>query len=157
MVDNIFTHEIFADYILPWILVFVIVFAVLEKTKVLGDGKKQINAIVAVVLALLLLGFESSRDVITGIVPYAIVAIIVVFVFLLIYGFLGGDFKEVLGKGSKIGIAAVVGIALLVLVLVLTNVWDKVIDFFSGSSVAMNIIFIVIAAVAIIAVIGKGK
>ena len=40
------------DIMLPFLLVFVLVFAVLEKTAVLGADKKNFNVIVALVLAL---------------------------------------------------------------------------------------------------------
>jgi len=39
------------DVMLPFLLVFTIVFAVLEKTKVLGVDKKNFNVVVALVLA----------------------------------------------------------------------------------------------------------
>ena len=101
MVEPIFISPIFIEYILPFVLIFTLVFAILEKTKVLGDGKKQINAIVAAISGLILLGFETFRDVITGIVPYAVVAMIVIFVFLLLYGFLGGKIYDILGHEVK--------------------------------------------------------
>ncbi len=41
------------DFFLPFILVFTIVYATLAKIKILGEGKKQFNVIVALVLALL--------------------------------------------------------------------------------------------------------
>ncbi len=40
------------DFILPFILVFTIVFAVLQKTNILGQGKKNYNVVVALVLGL---------------------------------------------------------------------------------------------------------
>lgn len=41
------------DFFLPFILVFTIVYATLAKIKILGEGKKQFNVIVSLVLALL--------------------------------------------------------------------------------------------------------
>src|SRR3989338_1942273 len=37
---------------LPFLLVFTIVFAVLEKTKIMGEGKKNLNVVIALVLSL---------------------------------------------------------------------------------------------------------
>ena len=48
---NILNYPIIRDIVLPFILVFVLVFAILEKSKLLGDGKKQINAIIGFVIA----------------------------------------------------------------------------------------------------------
>jgi hypothetical protein len=41
------------DFILPFILVFTITYAILQKAKILGDGKKNFNVVVAFVLGLL--------------------------------------------------------------------------------------------------------
>lgn len=40
------------DALLPFLLIFTIVFAVLQKTRILGEGKKNFNVIVSLVLAL---------------------------------------------------------------------------------------------------------
>ncbi len=40
------------DVLLPFLLIFTIVFAILQKTKILGDGKKNFNVVIALVLAL---------------------------------------------------------------------------------------------------------
>ncbi|MBI2652090.1 hypothetical protein HYX00_01375, partial [Candidatus Woesearchaeota archaeon] len=42
-----------ADVLLPFLLIFVIVFAILQKTKILGDSKKNLNVVVAIVVGLL--------------------------------------------------------------------------------------------------------
>ena len=41
------------DVMLPFLLIFVIIFAILQKTKILGEGKKNLNVIVGIVTALL--------------------------------------------------------------------------------------------------------
>jgi hypothetical protein len=41
------------DFLLPFLLVFTIVFAVFQKTEILGKGKKNFNVIVSLVMALL--------------------------------------------------------------------------------------------------------
>jgi hypothetical protein len=48
--ETIFQNFIIKDFILPFVFMFVLVFAILEKTKILGDGKKQLDAIVAGVM-----------------------------------------------------------------------------------------------------------
>ena len=42
----------FTDALLPFLLIFTIVFAVLQKTNILGKDKKNFNVILALVLAL---------------------------------------------------------------------------------------------------------
>jgi hypothetical protein len=41
----------FTDVLLPFLLVFTLVFAVLEKVKILGEGKRNFNVIIALVMA----------------------------------------------------------------------------------------------------------
>ena len=41
-----------ADILLPFLLIFTIVFAVLQKTNILGTGRKNFNVIIALVIAL---------------------------------------------------------------------------------------------------------
>lgn len=41
-----------ADVLLPFLLIFTIVFAVLQKTNILGQGKKNFNVVIALVIAL---------------------------------------------------------------------------------------------------------
>lgn len=41
------------DVMLPFLLIFVIIFAILQKTKILGEGKKNLNVVLAIVVALL--------------------------------------------------------------------------------------------------------
>ena len=43
----------FVDAVLPFLLIFTVMFAMLQKTKVLGDGKKNFNAIIAIIIGLL--------------------------------------------------------------------------------------------------------
>ena len=40
----------FYEFALPFLLVFTIVFAILEKTKLFGGGKKNINLIIGIVV-----------------------------------------------------------------------------------------------------------
>jgi len=43
------------EYLLVFLLIFVIVYAILQKTRILGEGKKNLNIIVAVVVGLLVI------------------------------------------------------------------------------------------------------
>ena len=41
-----------ADVILPFILIFTLIFAILQKSKILGEDKKNFNVVVSLVVAL---------------------------------------------------------------------------------------------------------
>lgn len=158
-ISDIFTQPVLKDYILPWILVFVIIFAALEKSKILGEGKKQINAIVGAVCGLILLAFSASRNLIVSIIPFLVVVAIIIFVFMLLYGFVSGETKgDPFGKGIKITFGIVIFIALAIAILSITGKWDDFLDFISISNTGSTFIFILIAIGAVVAVlIGSGK
>ncbi len=155
--ENIFTRPIFTDYILPWVLVFVIVFAILEKSKLLGEGKKQINAIIGAVCGLILLAFPFSRDVVVKLIPFLVIVAMIIFVFMVLYGFVSGETKgDPLGKGVKIAFGIGIFIALAISVLIITDTWSKVWSFLSSSNTGLNLVFVLVGAAAIVAVLFSG-
>jgi len=90
-----FFHKIgLYDVVLPFLLVFAIVFAILEKTKVFGmeeiDGKKytrkNINAIVAFVIAFLVVASSQLVDILTTVSSYTVILLMVCVLFLLLIG-----------------------------------------------------------------------
>ncbi len=89
--DTIFQHWVATDFIYPFLLVFFIAFAVLEKSKVLGEDKKQLNALVAFVLGLILVGAVFPKQVISNMILFLTVSLVIVFVVLLLWGFVSGD------------------------------------------------------------------
>jgi len=82
------------DVILPFILVFTVIFAVLQKTRVLGvypggKPKANLNAMVAVVIAFFVLIMVRTLDVITWFTRYVTI-ILLAFIFLgIIFALLG--------------------------------------------------------------------
>ena len=87
------------DVILPFLLVFTIVFAILEKTKILGsekiDGKempkKNINAMVAFVISFLVIASTQLVAVINQVMANVILLLILGVCFLLLVGVFFGD------------------------------------------------------------------
>src|SRR3990167_57985 len=83
------------DVVLPFLLAFTIVFAIFEKTKVLGteDGKpkKNLNAIAAFVMAFLVVASSQIVEVITTVSANAVVLLFLSVLFLLL---VGSFFKE---------------------------------------------------------------
>ena len=82
------------DVVLPFILVFTIVFAILEKTKVLGteeiSGKnytrKNLNAMVAFVISFLVIASSKLVEIITTVSSQVVILLLLSVLFLLLVG-----------------------------------------------------------------------
>ena len=165
MVDTsggtIFSSNIFVFTILPFLLVFALVFAILQKTKILGDGKKQIDAIVALVIGLLVVSFANYVDVIVQLMAFLAVALVIILVFLLLFGSMFEPSKFEMAKGLKITFGIIIAIAVVIAVLVYTPAWEYLKSNLvgkGGSGWLINTIFVVliIAAIAVV-LVGKGE
>lgn len=155
---NILTYPIFKEIILPFLLVFTLIFAILEKSKLLGDNKSQINAIISFVFAGILISFANAVNIILQMTTFMVVALFVLFVFMLIYGFAyGNKTGDPLSAGLKTFIGIIAFIAVVVAMLVITGYWKIVYDFLSSSSIGLNILFIILIGAAIAAVLFGGK
>ncbi len=63
----------FVDILLPFLLIFTIIFAVLEKSKVLGDGKRNMNTALALIFALIVVIPHATGNLIAGYDPVVII------------------------------------------------------------------------------------
>ena len=71
------------ELLLPFVLIFTIIFAILQATKILG-AKKNIDAIIAIVFGLLLIRSTAAVQTINRFLPNVSLAIIVLLMILLI-------------------------------------------------------------------------
>lgn len=162
MAETIFSYWIFRDLILPFLLVFTLVFAVLEKSKILGEGKKQINAIISLVIGIIFVSYSYATGIIVKLMPFLAVCLVILFVFMLLWGFIS-EKKEgaVLNKGLKITLGIIFGIALIIAILVVTGAWDPIYAFVStgqySGTIWMNLLFLAIIGGAIAIVVSSGK
>ncbi|MBL7059264.1 hypothetical protein ISS08_02325 [Candidatus Pacearchaeota archaeon] len=151
--ETILQHWILTDFAFPFLLVFFIVFALLEKTKVLGDGKKQLNALVAFVIGLIFITAVSPTLVLANFIVFLTVSIVVLFVGLLLWGFISGGEAKITDGKVKIIFGVIIAIAVLIALLVILNVHNAIFDFlfFESWSKAFwtNVIFVVVIAAAV--------
>ncbi|OIO81498.1 hypothetical protein AUJ84_00980 [Candidatus Pacearchaeota archaeon CG1_02_32_132] len=158
---TILQNTFFSELVLPFLLVFVIMFAILQKAKIFGEGKKQIDALVALVIGLIFIAFTNAVGIVTSLIPFLAVGAVIILVFMILYGmvFKEGEFE--MSKGLKIGFGIVIGIALIIAVMMSTGIWDYVLEnwvYGGESDLFMNAVFIVIIAVAVAAVVwGSGS
>jgi len=160
---NILQSEVLTDFVYPFLLIFFIVFAILEKTNLFGTDKKQLNAFTSAVIGLIFVAAVTPRLIVENLILFLSVAIVIVFVVLLLWSFItgeGGSFASG-GKTVKIIAAIVVILAVIIAMFLITGVWDTVIDTLFrqdwSSDVWTNAIFIVIVAAAVAAVFFGGK
>ncbi len=144
------------DVVLPFLLVFTIVFAILEKTRVFGTEKiegneytkKNLNAVTAFVIAFFVVASSKLVEIITTVSSYTVILLMLSILFLLL---VGSFMKE--GEGGFLTgnwnyffmIMMFVGIVLIFIYAL--GWWDSIWGFFqfrTGGEVVGSIILIVI-------------
>lgn len=108
------------DAVLPFILIFTILFAVLQKTKIIGEGKRQFNTLVALVLSLMVViphvtgRYPPGGDVVTIInnsLPQVSLLVVVILAALLVIGvFAPGVMFGGTSMGALFGILSLVAV-----------------------------------------------
>jgi len=153
------------DVVLPFLLVFAVVFGILEKTRILGEEKigkesyarKNLNAIVAFVIGMLVVAATKIVGVINEALPKISLLIVVSLSFLILLGFFVSSDKslyENLGRGwmTFIMIFFFIAVILIFLGTIPANekqswlgfAYDYVVEFWSGTLVATTVLMIVI-------------
>ena len=99
------------SYVIPFLLIFAVVFAILEKAKIFDKTNKAINTIVAASCGLLALQFDMVGMFFSNIFPKMGVGLAVMLVILLFLGFVG---IKPDGKMKGVGWVGVVGAVLIV-------------------------------------------
>lgn len=165
-------------WILPFLLVFTVVFAILEKTRILGtegtgkdaQPKKNLDAMVAFTIALLVVIATEIVGIINVALPRVVLLLVVSLSFLLLVGIFfrpGEDLYERLkgGWNTAFMIAMLIAVILIFMGVLETpdgDSWlrftfDFVLDFWSGAVVGSIVILIVVIVAIFIIVGGKSK
>lgn len=161
----------FYDVVLPFLLVFTIVFAVLEKTRIFGtEGekklpKKNINAMIAFVIALF---FVATPKLVSGVqesLPVVAVVLTILMSFMMLVGFFYSDkeFSFENNKGWKIFLTFVmfIGIVLIFMHAFWLDAWkwlfEDVTGSFLTSTAGVTIIFLIIIVVTVLYITWKKK
>lgn len=156
----IFQSDIFTKFILPFLLIWTIVFAILGKTKLLGENK-QVDSIVAFVIGFIFVAALEPKEIVSNLILFLTVAIIVMFVGLLLWGFVSGG-TEI--KIETTWLKWVTGIVI-ILALIIALIWasglqSSATDYLFKSSWSStfwtNLFFIAVVAIAL-AVALKGS
>lgn len=160
--ETLLQHEILTGFVYPFLLMFFLVFAILEKTKLLGEDKKQLNALLAFVIGLIFTAAVKPKVMVENLILFMTIAIAIVFVVLLLWGFIsGGSNGFQIEKWMKWLLWILGGIAVFIAILWVTGVKGSIIDVVFGQDWSgafwTNFIFIIIIALALAIVLVKGK
>jgi hypothetical protein len=82
------------NILMPFLLVFAIVFAILEKINLFGSGKRQINGIVAAVFGVLVIRNQYIIGIINRFLPNIALFMVIILMFLLLIGVFMGEHKD---------------------------------------------------------------
>ncbi len=116
MADTILQSWIFTQFAFPFLLIFFILFGILEKTEVFGKNKKTLNAMIAFVVGLIFVGAVSTKLVVGNLILFLTVAIVVVFIGLLLWGFVSGEEAKIPGQLKPLaGIVVILSVAIALL------------------------------------------
>jgi len=104
------------SYFLPiitFLIVFVVIFALLAKTKILGESL-FVQLFVSFLLSTVFISASAPRDYVQAIIPWFAVVLISLFVLMMIIGFVGGKSSE--GMNKTVGMISVVLLAIVLAV-----------------------------------------
>lgn len=158
------------DVLLPFLLVFTVVYAILQKTKLLGEDKANLDSMVAFVIGLLVVAATKVVGIINDALPQVMVLVIVGLSFLLMLGIFAdpkGSFFENMGKRFRAGLMIVFSLAVVLIFLGVIKTpdneswlefgWNYVIDNWSGAVVGSIILFLLMIGAIWFVVGGDGK
>lgn len=156
------------DVMLPFLLIFVIIFALMAKTRILGEDKKKYNLVVALVIGLLVViphvlnVYPPEADAVeimnTALPQVSIIAVAVIMLLILI-GLFGGEAKWM---GSSLsGWIAIV--AFIIILIIFGGAagwwydWGWFYNFFGVETVAIIVMILVFAVIVWWITRGEGK
>jgi len=160
---TILQNSLLRDFLLPFFLVWVLIFAILQKTKLLGEGRMQVDAIISAVIGLIFVSAVYPKQFVGNMVLFLGVAMVIILVILLLWGFaVGGDFSKPLSsKGMKWFFGILIGISIVTAVLYFSGYTNNISDFLYdqdwSSSFWTNSFFVIIIAAVLALVLKTSK
>src|SRR3989344_2377370 len=160
MVETIFSSPLSFEVILPFLAVFLIVFGVLEKAKILGDGKHRLNALLSLVIGLIVISFGYAVYLINNLIPFLAVSLVIILVFLILIGALYKEGELNLNDKMRWTIIGIIAIAVVGVVLYLTGAWNYLAEFFESGGAYGQLfanLLIIALIIGVVAFVLTGK
>ncbi len=177
MVSNAYNLEEFirildswglTDVMLPFLLIFVVIFALMAKTRILGEDKKKYNLVVALVIALLVViphvlnYYPPNGDIVEIMnqsLPQVSLIAVAVIMLLILIGLFGGEAKW-MGSSLSGWIAIVAFIIVLIIFGGAAGWWENwswFYNFFGAESIAVIVMILIFAIIVWWITRGEGK
>jgi len=160
---TILQSSLFREFLVPFLLIWTIIFAILQKTKLLGENKMQLDAIVSAVIGLMFIGAIFPKQLVGNMILFLTVAMILIFVVLLLWGFaVGGDFSKPLSsKGMKWFFGILIGSSVTIALLYFAGYSAPLSNFLYAqdwsSPLWTNFFFVIIIAIVLALVLKTKK
>lgn len=110
------------SYVIPGLLIFAVVFGILQKSKIFGDKNKGVNAIIAAAVGLLALQFDFVSTFFANIFPRFGVALAAFIVLIILAGLFFDKDKD---RSTMYTIGIVLGAAVILWALSSWNFWGN--------------------------------
>ena len=130
--------------ILVFLFVFLIIFSILTKTKVLG-GNSFINSLVSFIIGIIFLTASTFNEYVATIVPWFVLIIIIIFFILVLVGFSAIEVKDIF-KPATVWVFII--FLILILLAIAFNIFSFNLNFLSflySSKVLGGIVLLIIA------------
>jgi hypothetical protein len=154
--ETILQNWIFTKFFFPFALMFLLVYAIIEKTKIFGDNH-QVNALISAVIGFIFVSVVYPKEVVGNLILFLTIALVVIFVGLMIWGFLTGS-EAKLPFGNKMKYAA---FAIVIIAVILATLWalgfqgsfiDSLFNQSWSGSLWTNVIFVVLVVVMLVVI-----
>ena len=151
--SSVFSNPFVLYILMPFLLVFVLIFAILEKTNILGEGKRTVNVIIGMVIAFIFVGVPGIVGVTLKFIPIISLILVILLCFLMVFGFAGINVSE--NKGLKIALGIILGLIFLGIILWATGILEKI--HLSSIAIQYIVLFAVFAGALALVVATGGK
>lgn len=108
--------------VFSFLFVFIVIYAILFKTKVLGDNK-FINSLVSFIMAIVFMSFSSMETYVRSVIPWFIVLVVILFLIMMVGMFSTKEWDKMFTKGFA---WIVIVIFIVVFLIVAINVFNPI-------------------------------
>jgi hypothetical protein len=157
---------VLTQFIYPFLLIFFIIFAVLEKTKIFGEGKTQINALIAFVIGFIFVSAIFPKEMVNNLILFLTIAIVIMFVVLMLWGFVFAGEKGLDVSGAPKGLKWAIGIFIVIVVAVavlwaaginISHFFDDLFNASWSSTFWTDFVFVIVIAAGLAVALSSGK